>query len=486
MHIAANALKVIFCATDSQGRTTLFEGPGLECLPLNPSDVLGKPIFELTKDQPEATALIRRALAGEGVIATLEAHGRVFEVHLTPVYDQDRAVSGMVGVAIDVTESRSLQRSLEEERLKRSRLESLAVRAGALSHEFNNLLTGVLGNLSLAQMEADPASSLGVSLTSAERACLRTRDLVAALSEFSQEGGFEKRPVSLEPCIRQAVLAAAFGVEIRCGIRVDPHLWAVSADEPRISQVLKNLLAYARKAMGGGGIIEIDAWNTRAAEPLRPGKYVAVRLTHHGDQRSGIQTREDLAGIFEPDSTGAGCFALATARTIIANHGGQLLAESHGSAGVSFTIHLPAVLAEAPRPPEAPQATPKIETHARILVMDDEQSIRDLTRRMLSSAGFQVDTADEGRDAVRQYRDAFEAGQPFDAVLLDLRVPCGMGGYETFEAIRGIDPAVKAIISSGHFENPIMSNFREHGIAAVIPKPYSVSELLAAVRQTVS
>jgi len=480
MHIAGNMLQVIHCATDSHGVVIRFEGSGLQCLSLKPGDVVGKPIFDFCKNQAEAIAAIWRALAGEATAASLEAEGRVFEAHFTPVYDESRAVCGMAGVCIDVTEVRANRDALAEERQKRTNLESLAFHAGRTAHAFNNLLTGVLGNLSLAQMEADPGSTLAVSLNEAERACLRTRDLVAAMSTFSQEGGPVKTALPLEQCIRQAVLAAGLGAEVRCGIRIDPGLWSVAANEPQIRQVFADLLVNAGRAMPGGGIIEIDAWNTRAVEKLRPGRYVAIRVTDHGAEIPTIH----LNRIFEANVTAReGGIGLATSHSIVANHGGELLAESHGGAGVSFTIYLPAAVAEAPKPKI--EVVQRKENHARILVMDDEQSIRELTGRMLSSAGFQVDMADEGGDALRQYREAFAAGKPFDAVLLDLRVPCGMGGYETFQAIRGINPGVKAIISSGQAESSIMANYREHGIAAVVPKPYNINELLNAVYQTV-
>jgi CheY-like chemotaxis protein len=216
-------------------------------------------------------------------------------------------------------------------------------------------------------------------------------------------------------------------------------------------------------------------------EKLQPGKYVAIRVTDHGQEIPIIR----LNRIFEPSFTAReGGIALGTAHAIVTNHGGVLLAESHGAAGVSFTIYLPAAYAVAAKPKI--EVLRRKENHGRILVMDDEQSIRELTGRMLSSAGFQVDTADEGGDALRQYREALAAGKPFDAVLLDLRVPCGMGGYEAFQAIRGINPGVKAIISSGQAESAIMANYREHGITAVVPKPYNVNELLDAVCQTIS
>jgi len=243
------------------------------------------------------------------------------------------------GIVHSVNENGAARSELEQERLKCAQLEKLAAAAGIIAHDFNNILTGLMGNLSLAQLEAEPGSTLAQCLAKAERAGIRLRDMGCALSAFSHDASPETKPAS-------------------------------SAPAP-----------------------------------------------------------------------------------------------------------------EAPQPPR--ESRPK-DGPVRILIMDDESSIRELTGRMLSSVGFEVKTANEGEDAFRQYRAAMDAGNPFDAVLLDLRVPLGMGGYEAFQAIRGINPTVKAIISSGQCENPIMANYRQHGIAAVVPKPYKVHELLNAVRQAVA
>jgi len=471
------------CATNAQGVVTLFKGRGVPNGAGEGGGVVGRTVFEVYEGRAGMVEVFQRALAGEQVVATVEEEGRILEAQLTPVFDEGKGVAGITGVLIDVTESRGVRRALEEERLKRTKLESLGVLAHGIAHDFNNVLTGVLGNLSLAQMELDPDTELAKNLKEIERGCLRTRDIVAELGELSQESGPVRKALRLEPCIRQAVRAATGETEVRCGVRVAPDLWSVAVEEAQIGQALQALLTNARQATRAGGIMEIDAWNTRAAEALRPGRYVAIRVTDHG---AGIP-KDALERIFEPHFTtkeGAQGLGLATARSMVENHGGALGAESTEGAGARFTVYLPASMGEAPSPKRKPR--PAITMRARILVMDDEQTIRNLTGKMLASAGYQVETANEGEDAVRKYQAAMDAGNRFDVVVLDLRVPLGMGGFEAFKAIREIDPGVKAIISSGHTENPIMSSYREHGIADVVPKPYRVDELVDAVRRTVS
>jgi len=485
LKMVVNRLPVILCATDPAGIVTLFEGQGLEGLGLSPSSVLGNPIVKVYKNQPEVLSLVQRALAGDTVVATVRAQGRVFEAYLAPAYDERKVISGIAGLFIDVTEGLAVRRALDEERLKRSKLQSLAVLAGGITHDFNNLLTAVLGNISLAQMEATPHSPVVEHLAEAERACLRTRDLISELSTFAKGGDPVKKPIRIEQSIRQAVSAATRGTGIQSEIHIQPGLWAVSADEPQINQVLQNIIMNARQAMPGGGSIKIAGRNSPGHESLSPGRYVVLRITDHG---TGI-AREHIDRIFEPYFTtkkeGHG-LGLATAHSIISHHGGALLAESPPGGGATFTIYLPASDEAVELPPGEPPRKAVAAPATRILIMDDDDSIRALMRRILSGNGFQVEATKEGGEAVRRHREALETGKPFSLVLLDIRVPHGMGGLEALRAIQAIDPGIKAIISSGYSENPVMSNYKELGIAAVVPKPYHAHELLSVVRQLLS
>ena len=484
LKMVVDHIPVIICATDCEGDVTLCEGKGLEGLERNGAETVGLPIAELCKNLPDTIELFRKALAGETLSATVEADGRIFEAYVTPAPDEGGALPGMAGVFLDVTEGRMVEKALEEERLKRSKLESLAVLAGGIAHDFNNLLTSVLGNISLAQMEADPTSEIAGNLAEAEEACLRTRDMVAELSTFARGGGPVKKPVRLEECIRAAVQQTGRqNDDIICEVDTEPGLWTVPADERQIGQVLQNLIKNARQAMSGGGVITIQARNSKETGALPEGPYVMVSVSDHG---TGIR-QAHLGRIFEPYFTtrsGRHGLGLATAYSIVANHGGALLAESQEGAGSTFRMYLPVAQAELEELQQPSAQKPSWRGGpARILVMDDEESIRGLMLRMLTGKGFEVEAADDGGAAVRLYQAALDAGRPFDVVLLDLRVPMGMGGMEAFRAMREINPGVKAIVSSGYSEHSIMSNYREYGLAAVVPKPYHAHELLGTLHR---
>jgi CheY-like chemotaxis protein len=372
----------------------------------------------------------------------------------------------------DVSSATPAEDPLGQARQKISSLETALSQGTAHTHELNNVLTPLLGNLTLVQLDLDPDTDLARNLKDIERACLRMRDIIALMAEAAPR---TRTLVNVEQSIRQAVQAAAR--EVRCGIRVDAELWPVSADEPQLAQVLRTLLANARAATPAGSYIEIDAWNTRATEPLQPGRYVAIRVTDHG---SAIP-RETLDQLFHTENPQRP--GLPIAHAIIEDHAGSLRVESREGAGAIFTIFLLAATPAVTRPKPKPAAAPRI--NARILVMDDEQPIRELTGRMLASVGFTVETACEGEEAIRKYRAALDDGARFDVILLDLRVPMGMGGFDAFQAIREFDPTVKAIISSGQAEHSIVSSFRAHGIAALVPKPYKIDDLLDTVRKII-
>jgi DNA-binding NtrC family response regulator len=139
---------------------------------------------------------------------------------------------------------------------------------------------------------------------------------------------------------------------------------------------------------------------------------------------------------------------------------------------------------DLPPQPLPQNGTPQ--SHKRILVMDDEASILELTSRMLASKGYEVETTKNGNAAVAQYKASKEAGRPFDAVILDLTVPEGMGGFDAFKAIKAFDPDVKAILSTGYCHDPVVVNYQQYGIAGIAPKPYRVRELLGSVERVVT
>ena len=263
-----------------------------------------------------------------------------------------------------------------------------------------------------------------------------------------------------------------------CDVRLAADLWGIEADEGQVSQVVNNLVINANQAMAGGGVVMVEAANRSVGPepglPVKCGPYVAITVSDRG---AGIPA-DHLSRIFDPYFTtkqeGSG-LGLAICYSIVRNHGGTITVVSEPGKGSSFTVYLPATpRAAAARSPE--EAAP-LKGRGRVLVMDDQEMIRDTATAIIEDLGFDVVAVAEGRAAIQAFQEARAEGKPFDVVIMDLTVPGGMGGREAVRELLALDPCVKAIVSSGYHTDPIMANFREHGFQDVIAKPYNQAEL---------
>jgi CheY-like chemotaxis protein len=249
-------------------------------------------------------------------------------------------------------------------------------------------------------------------------------------------------------------------------------------DSGQIGQVVQNLVINAMQAMRGGGTLRVTLRNEELAAdtpaPLAAGRYLRLSLADTG---SGIRP-EHLARIFEPYFTtkeqGSG-LGLATVYSIIRKHQGHVSVESELGKGTTFHMWLPAAK-KAPVATEASRS-PFTTMQGRILFMDDEEPIRQMVNVLLGRLGLTVKTVADGAELVREYAAARGTGQPYDLVMMDLTVPGAMGGREAMQELRKLDPAVRAVVSSGYSGDPVLANFREHGFCGIVPKPYRVGDL---------
>lgn len=367
----------------------------------------------------------------------------------------------------------------EEELLKASKLESLGTLAGGIAHDFNNLLTAIIGNLSVARLSSGD-EKLSRALTDAENASRRAKDLTKQLLTFARGGAPVKRPVDLAHTIRESAGFSARGSSIKCEFEMPVHLPAVEADEGQISQVIHNLVLNAEQAMPGGGVIRITAGEAGPGPNERPGRYLNVRVSDTG---TGIDEAH-LARIFDPyfttKSEGSG-LGLATVYSVVKNHGGFIEVESSPGVGTTFSVYLPIT----DRPPEEKDALRHetvVRGRGRILVMDDEEIVREAAGAILEELGYEVAFAAHGAEAIDRYREAMDEGRTFDAVLMDLTIPAGMGGREAVKRLLEMDPGARVIVSSGYSNDDIMSEYTSFGFKAVIAKPYMVGELSRTVK----
>jgi two-component system cell cycle sensor histidine kinase/response regulator CckA len=397
-----------------------------------------------------------------------------------PIRNSGGTLHGVVLVFRDI----STHRRMEEELLRVRKIESVGVLAGGIAHDFNNLLTGILGNISLARMLAGSDERIVKRLLQAEKACQRATGLTQQLLTFSRGGVPIRQTVSIAELLRESTGLALRGLNVRATLTIADDLWPVDADVGQLNQVMHNVVLNAAQAMPHGGTVQVQAENMvlhpGSSLPLQEGRYLKISVTDHGN---GIPA-EILSNIFDPYFTtkehGSG-LGLATAYAIVTKHNGHMTVASQVGVGTTFTIYLLA----SEHPALVPQDLPATPTRSagRILVMDDEEAICDLLSDMLTALGYESVCTRHGAEAIAAYQHAQAAGQPFMAAILDITVPGGMGGKETMASLRALDPQVKAVISSGYAQDPIMADFIQYGFSAVVAKPYTVGGLQHALQR---
>ncbi|MGR3220775.1 MAG: PAS domain-containing hybrid sensor histidine kinase/response regulator [Candidatus Anammoxibacter sp.] len=400
-------------------------------------------------------------------------------IHLTPTLNVIRIYTH------DLTE----RKKVEKEAFKLQKLESVGTLAGGIAHDFNNILTAILGNTNLATTltKAGNTDKVLESLSSIERASLRARDLTGQLLTFSKGGSPVKKTVSLVGLIKESSGFAVTGSNVECVFSVPEDLWPVNVDAGQMNQVINNIVLNAVQAMPQGGNIKINAENVAERDgertPLAKNcNQIKISII---DQGSGIK-EEHLANIFDPyfttKQTGSG-LGLATSYSIIKQHGGVITAKSEPGAGSIFYIYLP--VSEKNVEKENAVADKPLVGSGKVLVMDDDDAIRDMCSQLLDFIGYEVECAEDGDKTLDMYKKAMESGKPFDVVIMDLTIPGGMGGKETIEKLLGIDTEVKVIVSSGYSGSPIMSDYKKLGFKGVIGKPFEIKDMNALLQQVI-
>ncbi len=404
---------------------------------------------------------------------------------MAKVWFEMRAYPSGSGVSVffrDVTE----RKRTEEERLTTSKLESLGTLAGGIAHDLNNILTVISGNIGLAQIEAPTdAGSLLSFLSKAGQAAQHAAHLSSQLLTFSKGGAPLKRVASVADLLAQATEFSLYGSNLRGDIDLAADIAKAEVDPAQIEQVVNALVLNAREAMPHGGTVRISARNVTLegeAGPLPHGRYVKVTVADRGP---GIPD-EIASRIFDPYFTtkplGNG-LGLAISYSVIKHHGGILQLENSSSEGATFAFYLPATTAEEQAPdPRLPERAFHF-NHQRILVMDDEAAIRDLTSQLLGTLGYEVTAVPDGLEAVRAYERALRRGENFQAVILDATIRGGMGGLATIERLRSVDPDVTAIICSGYSDEAALSKFLTYGFRSALPKPFSRRDLSDALQR---
>jgi CheY-like chemotaxis protein len=373
---------------------------------------------------------------------------------------------------------------MEEELLKAQKLESIGVFAGGIAHDFNNLLTAILGNISLVRTMMTTEAPLAERLEKIETATMRAKGLTQQLLTFAKGGAPIKKLSGIADVVRDSVDFPLRGSNIKREYQFAPDLWSAEVDEDQLSQVIQNLVINAGHAMPEGGCLTVSGKNITLADinhtGLKAGRYLLLTFS---DQGHGI-SRQEQDKIFDPyfssKKTGSG-LGLAIAYAIMKKHDGLITVDSKPGMGATFSLYLPAAPEQYNK--EEQQRHEQSGAGGTILIMDDEDIIRDVAAEMLHFLGYTCRTVINGEQALTLYQEALDKGEPFDAVLMDLTIPGSMGGRETMAGLLELDPNARGIASSGYANDPIMAHFADYGFSAVVPKPYRLEELRTSLTQ---
>ncbi len=483
-------------AKDEEGRFILVNRAVADAYGTTVQELIGRTDADFARSEEEARRFREDDLAvlrsGQPKVVPAEsitdARGRVRWLQTTkiPFTASGTGRPAVLGVSIDITE-----RKAAEETLRRAaKEESLSVLAGGVAHDFNNLLAAILGHASLALKQLPEGSPARRHVEKAAGAVERAADLTRQMLAYSGRGHFVVRPTDVNALVREnlPLLEVALPKAVRLLARLAPELPPVDADSGQLQQVLMNLVINAAEAIGErGGSVTVSTgvravgagdealWRA-SGQPLEPGPHVLLEVSDDGPGMDEATVDRIFEPFFTTKFTGRG-LGLAAVLGVVRGHKGALSVDSAPGRGTTFRVLLaPSARARGDAPGEAPAAPRRGTT---VLLVDDEEVVREMVGEVLEHAGLAVLRAEDGRRALELFR---EARGRVDVVLLDLSMP-GWSGEETCRRLREIDPGVRVILSSGYDPDEARGRFGANAPAGFIQKPYRPEQLLAEIER---
>lgn len=480
--------------TDTAGRVVMINKAAEDLTGWPQNEAAGKPLQDIfhiiheksgekcenPADKVLATGNIIE-LANHTLLINRDGQRRHIADSGAPIRDQESRIIGVVLVFRDVTE----KVHFAEEILKAKKLESIGVLAGGIAHDFNNILAAILGNLNLAKIQMADFPDTAQLLHQAEKASLRAKNLTQQLLTFAKGGAPVRQLTSIADIIRESASFVLRGSNVNCEFNLADDLWLGEIDPGQISQVIQNMVINARQAMPEGGTVTITCRNRAKAKGYEDPDFAGFLEISLGDSGIGIPENY-LDKIFDPyfslKHQGSG-LGLAICHSIVRNHNGRIEVKSSPGKGTTFTILLPAAKGTPSQSVPEEKAILTSARKAKILLMDDEEIVRTVVIKMLDHLGFTGVPAKDGEEAIRLYQEAGKSGKPFDAVIMDLTIPGGMGGKQAVKHLLAMDGTAKVIVSSGYSNDPIMADFQAYGFCAAIGKPFQIDELVRVFNQ---
>jgi PAS domain S-box-containing protein len=412
-------------------------------------------------------------LANNTLLIARDGTERIITDSGAPIFDGNKKIIGVVIVFQNITERVKLENQIQQSQ----KMESIGTLAGGIAHDFNNIIGVITGNVSYARGLLTKKNELDEVLLDVEAGAKQAQTLTHQLLTFSKGGAPIVKEISIGQFIYETVSLVVRGSHVHCDFSIDKQLWPVKVDKGQIGQVVTNLMINAKEAMPDGGEITIRAENVMISDetiPLSPGQYVKITIQDNG---IGIKN-EHVLKVFDPyfstKQQGSG-LGLATSYSIIKKHGGHISVESKLGKGTTFMFYLPAVESREKKIEQMNE--PQHKGCGKILIMDDDEAILNMLRRILKRMGYETALAKNGTQAIELYQKAYQSQQKYDLVILDLTVPGGLGGAKTIPELLKIDSKAKVVVSSGYSNDPIMANYEDYGFCAIIPKPYTQNQI---------
>jgi len=477
---------------DLEGRVTYLNPTFTRVFGWKLEDRLGKKMdmFVPEEDWPNTKRLIEKVLAGENV-SGIETHrytkaGNIIPVSISgAIYnDRDGNPAGSVVNLRDISEQKKLEAQMQQSQ----KMEAIGTLAGGIAHDYNNLLMGILGNVSLISLDFDSSHPYYKKLKNIEKYVRSGADLTKQLLGFAKGGKYEVKPVDINDLLeKSSEMFSRTRKEIRIHRKYQKDIWSVEVDLSQIEQVLLNLYVNAGQAMPGGGNLYLQTENVTLNEnyvrhfSAKKGDYVKISV-----KDTGVGMDEDtIKRIFDPffttkdRSRGTG-LGLASAYGIIKNHGGIINAHSMIGQGSTFDVYLPASLKKIVQKEELNRGA--LKGSETVLLIDDEEIIIDIGGQILERLGYRALMARSGKEAIEIYQ---ANKNEINIVILDMIMP-DMGGGETYDRLKKINHEIKVLLSSGYSIDGQASEIMNRGCNGFIQKPFNMEQLSRKIRDILS
>ena len=443
-------------------------------------DTNERPLPEIILNSPQTNSLSNHAT----LITKDKKQFKIFQ-SCSPLFNEKELI-GCVLVIRDVSDLEFL----ENESLKVSKLESLGLLAGGIAHDFNNILSVILGNIEMAKLFTKGQKKTENLLKGAEQATRRAAKLTQQLLTFSKGGAPVKESTSLPYLIKESTDFILYGSNITTNFHFADDLWLVDADSGQISQVIQNIIINSKQAISDGGQITISCSNVKKEQmgilyDVLPKDCVRIQISDTGP---GIP-KEIQDKVFDPyfsTKEGGSGLGLTICHSVITKHDGHIMFDPQSQNGSSIIIYLPAQ--KRPTLPKKPPIRQNVSNKEklRIVIMDDEETIRKILNEQLSFLGHEVLLTSKGEETLEFFQTSRNTQQTIDLAIMDLTVKGGLGGKETAEKILKDHPEARLIVASGYSSDPIIAHYQQYGFKAAIVKPFRTDEIRFAIQQAMT